>query len=261
MLCADPTCRKHFEPLNRRTNRDVPGQYSRPYLRPDTTDPAWTALFTRLLDGHDGSPAAQRVLLKEIRMTALLGWLSARFSCHVIWLVRHPCAVVASRLLLGWTPHINDYLQQDELVQDYLTPPLSWLRGELTLVEQQAAMWAIENLVPLRQRQDHGAWQLICYESLLRAGPPGVRAIADGCRLDLDERVLAERWAAPSRVTRPQSAARRLPGSATLASGWQDVLSPSAQEQVLSIVHRLGLDELVAMCRQAAEDRHADSAR
>jgi hypothetical protein len=40
----------------------------------------------------------------------------------IILLLRHPCAVVASRLALGWKDNLFETMEQEDLVEDFLLP-------------------------------------------------------------------------------------------------------------------------------------------
>ncbi|HEU4848388.1 MAG TPA: hypothetical protein VFT03_09325 [Rubrobacteraceae bacterium] len=77
----------------------------------------WTDRFNEKL-------VARRRLIKDIRANLLLGWMRANFpGMPIVLLLRHPCAVVASQLALGWRDVLSETMEQEELVEDFLTRP------------------------------------------------------------------------------------------------------------------------------------------
>jgi hypothetical protein len=137
------------------------------YLRPDDRreeylGPAKTILTGGLrsfwTDRFNEKLVARRRLIKDIRANLLLGWMRANFpGMPIILLLRHPCAVVASRLELGWRDVLSETMEQEELVEDFLVPMEA---------ERHLFTWCIENYVPLKQfgpREIH----LCFYENVL----------------------------------------------------------------------------------------------
>ena len=51
-----------------------------------------------------------KILVKDIRVNGLLGWIDKNFHCSIVYIIRHPCAVIASRLKLKWETHIEAFL-------------------------------------------------------------------------------------------------------------------------------------------------------
>ena len=96
----------------------------------------------------------QQRLIKEIRANLFLKWLCDRFpDVPFVFLVRHPCAVVASRMHLDWWTDrdIEPMLNQENLVQDFLAPHLNLISNATTPEEKHAIVWCINNLVPIEQ--------------------------------------------------------------------------------------------------------------
>ncbi len=165
----------------------LPGEHPCAYLRCQDENPQWRHFFRRLLDGsitncwirqewaQESSalppkilPAGSRrkfteigsrfrryrsknCIIKEIRANLLLDWLSANFPIRVIYLVRHPCAVVGSRLRLKWNDVLGEILSQSSLVEDFLQPYLPLTSRAKTPLQRMTVHWCIENMVPLAQ--------------------------------------------------------------------------------------------------------------
>jgi hypothetical protein len=69
----------------------------------------------------------------------------------IILLLRHPCAVVASRLALGWKDNLFETMEQEDLVEDFLLPMETRIRAASDGFERHLFLWCIDNYVPLRQ--------------------------------------------------------------------------------------------------------------
>jgi hypothetical protein len=71
-------------------------------------------------------------------------WFAETLGCAVVITVRHPAAVVASRLRMGWRFPIHEFLDQRELMADWLEPLRSQLE-EASHVDdpllQGAVLW------------------------------------------------------------------------------------------------------------------------
>ncbi len=120
------------------------------------------------------SRARSRIIVKFIRANLLLGWLAQHFGARILLLVRHPGAVVESKLRLGgisWDPAtlLGTY-RQDETIR--------CLRGgvyrdslarKLTPAQALALHWCIENQLPIAEAQQNG-YLLVHYEDLVEGG-------------------------------------------------------------------------------------------
>ena len=188
MLAATPGTQQIFEPLDPR-NSEVyrrlmawppgltPSAFKRKYLRPDANAPEWAAFWedvlrgrvrTYLTDYTRTSFFPNRFLVKVIRANMMLGFVAQQFGPRLIFLMRHPAAVVNSmfyRVKATWPADVRDLLSQEALVEDVLRP---WVR-EIEQVrdgfEALAVWWAVENRVALDQLAGRGHY-LIFYEWL-----------------------------------------------------------------------------------------------
>ena len=150
-----------------------------------------------------------------------------------------PCAVVGSRLRLGWSSRLDDVWSQSELVRDFLSPHRAIIESARTPLEQTAVLWCVENLVPLAQLQSQ-PWHVCAYEHL--------RAAPDASIADLFHKLNLE----PTRSTRRAVAAQvsTPPSSSKLRdTPWYAPLSESEGERVLEIcaafgIHLYGRDRL-----------------
>jgi hypothetical protein len=254
ILAAQPTIRIIFEPLDYRRVPEAAVFPLRPYARPQGDYPLWQPVVDQILRGEVHNDWVDREqskwwpkfattwrLIKEIRANLMLGWMSEQFGCPIVYVTRHPCAVVYSRLKLGWKTHLDTFTAQPELVADYLTPTMDLILGAETAVERHAVMWCVENLVPLRQMADYD-WQFCTYEALCQ------RPAFEANRL-LSSLGLPYNWLARRAVHRISSVARAdsaVVGTADPLRDWQYKMETADIDATLNIVDAFGIDMYTA---------------
>jgi hypothetical protein len=247
ILGANPNVQVIFEPFDSRRVPQAAVLPLRPYARPDGSYPSWE-LFVRqaLLGKVQNEWTTQqgrrwwttKRLVKEIRANLMLGWLSERFRPRIVFVTRHPCAVVLSRLKLEWDTHLDVFLSQPQLVADYLEPYLPLIReidgrqnGRQATIQKHAVMWCVENLVPMRQ-SPHYDWFFCAYEQMY------VDPEAEAMRV-LRQVGLRHSWFTRramyqiSNVTRPDSA---LVGARNPLTDWQQQMTAEDIDTVLELV-------------------------
>ena len=171
---------------------------SKQYLRPDDRREEYLGPARKVLTGGLRSRwtdrfhrkfVARRRLIKDIRANLLLGWMRANFpGMQIILLLRHPCAVVASRLALGWKDNLYETMEQRELVEDFLGPMEPEIRGARDAFERHLFLWCIENYVPLKQLAPEEI-HLAFYENFLVHPEEEIYRLFSFLGKDFDERV------------------------------------------------------------------------
>jgi hypothetical protein len=133
------------------------------YLRPETNDPKWEQFWLKVLTGRvrnhwtdqvRTSWFPDRYLIKLIRANLMLGYVYDKYQPYIIYITRHPCAVIYSRLYkvaVPWHADIADILRQEALVEDYLHPWIRQIEQERDELGAHAVWWAVENLVIQRE--------------------------------------------------------------------------------------------------------------
>jgi hypothetical protein len=234
-----------FEPFNPARVSAFGHFRSKQYLRPDDTseaflEPARLALSGALkdpwTDRFNARFMARRRLIKDIRANLLLLWMRANFpGMPIILLLRHPCAVVTSRLALGWKDNLGETMAQEDLVEDFLLPVEAEIRAARDDFERHLFLWCIDNYVPLRQFA-RGEIHLVYYEDLLENPEDGLRSLFGFLGEDMDDRVYG-------RLGRPSSLSRR---GAPLPSvdGWRAHVSARQLERACEILALFGLDRV-----------------
>ena len=222
-----------------------PRQYLRPGERSERfVGPARTILTGEIRNGwtdrfHKRFVARKR-LIKDIRANLLLRWIFENFpGMPIILLLRHPCAVIESKIKLGWRPELGVLLEQEELMEDFLAPFEETLLHARTDFEKHLLIWCVENYVPLRQFAP-AEIHISFYENLSEEPRDEVGRLFAFLGKEFDERVLA-RMKEPSSLSRPESAV--LTGRRP-STTWMRQISGAQLDKTAEILALFGLDEI-----------------
>jgi hypothetical protein len=180
----------------------------------------------------------KRYLVKEIRANLMLGYVHDHFHPRIIYLSRHPCAVVASRVRLGWRVDLDNLLSQEQLVEDHLSPWVERIeRAKTNPVASHAIWWAVESRIAglhLSARHHCHAY----YEHLLARPEASLRDVLSWLGLDpggIPESRIGRDSHTTWRESHPndrQEAEQRL-------SSWKGQLSRDDQREILDWAYRL----------------------
>jgi len=146
-------------------------------------------------------------IVKLIRANMMLPWLQAKFNARIVFVIRHPAAVIMSQMRApkSWDPfeYIDRYRTDTNLldVLDHQTRQL--LSGRVDDVEAYALCWCIENMIALEQAARSGI-PVIYYELLVERGMPEWQRIVSALKLEQtpDEQLILQ----PSQQTWGQKA-------------------------------------------------------
>lgn len=251
LIAARIPCRILFEPFNPNLVPEYSGFHYFQYIRADTDNPRFHAfaekvfrgeIRNRWIDHQNERIFSKYRLIKEIRVNLALKWLHDAFpEVPIVFLIRHPCAVVASRMELGWATDgdIAHFLSQRRLITDYLAPHMDLIRNAKSAEEKHAVVWSVSNLIPLKQFSP-GELTIVYYENLCirpEIELPGIfRHIGQSCESspidDIDR---------PSQTARESSAV--VVGAGKI-SHWRRKLTSSQIHNILRVVRGFGLDQL-----------------
>jgi hypothetical protein len=224
------------------------------YVRPQNQDPRFREPLTALLtgrirhpriDGVNCNPAATRRLIKDVHANLLARWVYVNLpGAHIVFVIRHPLAVMTSRMDLApvegradFDPDLARFLQQEELMADFLAPFETVIRDARTPLEQYALWWCVENYVFLRQF-DHGDVHTLCYEDLRWRPSEEVPRLAAYLRRDLDG--IHAKLGRPSRSAYGGLLHHGIdPGTA-----WTIRWSADEVREVMKIIAMFGLDQI-----------------
>lgn len=250
----DRRYRHVFEPFHPGKVAGFGAFRSKQYLRPEDRREEYLAPVRRVLTGRlrsrwtdrGGALLARRRLVKEIRGNLLLGWISANFpGVPIVLLLRHPCAVVASRLTLGWKDNLAETMEQDELVEDHLAPMEAEIRAARDPFERHLFLWCLDNFVPLRQL-DPGTVHLCFYENLLRHPEDELRSLFGFLGDNLEEDLVPGVYGLPGLPPGPPSPTSRGRGAAgdSRLDGWRRGVTDRQVRRAVEVLGLFGLDRV-----------------
>jgi hypothetical protein len=173
-----------------------------------------------------------------VRANLFLKWLHGLFpEMPIVLLLRHPCAVAASRLRYDWHDDLNDFLEQDELIADLLSPFRDRMARVTDPFEKHIWRWCVENWVPLRQCAP-GDIHLAFYEDFRHDPERAIGALFTFLRQPVRDSVF-DRLNIPSRMAW-KSASEEATAS-KLGESWRRVITPAQLRQARDILELFGL--------------------
>ena len=122
-----------------------------------------------------------RPITKFIRANLMLDWLAANFNPRIIFLVRHPGAVAASKIAAAKTkggavwdfngPNeqriLFQYKQDEQLRKDYFDKYYEIFSEKLSPVAGHTLLWCIENILPIYNQQKKKRY-VFFYEDIVK---------------------------------------------------------------------------------------------
>lgn len=238
-----------FEPIRPEVLPILKDMSHKQYLRPENNDQVFLDPIDKILHGrirnayldkHNMRFFARQALIKIIRGHLLLCWIHRHYPMiPIVFLLRHPCAVVNSKIRIGWdTEELESFLDQEDLVRDHLSPFVEEIRGASSEFERHIFIWCIENYVVLRQFPASGML-IMFYEDLCEAPETEVPRLFSYLGRDVDERALRFVQRQSATATRYHSPlTRRDIGS------WVQHISADQIESCVRILALFGLDAL-----------------
>jgi hypothetical protein len=251
LIASQLPCRILFEPFNPELVPEYSNFHYFQYLQSGTENAEFYALTRKILlgdirnrwiDHKNERIVAQYRLIKAIRANLTLKWLHENFSeVPIILMLRHPCAVVLSRMELHWATDqdIEPFMVQPDLVADFLSPFVDFIENAKTDEEKHAIIWCVSNLVPLRQFKP-GRLKIVYYEDLCSHPETELLSVLEYIGQPITEPT-RDKINQPSQTTRRASA---IMTGANKLSAWQQKLSRSQIDSILQVVSVFGLSHL-----------------
>ena len=251
LIASQIPCRVLFEPFNPQLVPEYRDFHYFQYMRPGGRNDAFHEYAHRVFTGKIRNKWINRQnerifsryrIIKEIRANLALKWLHENFpQVPIVFLVRHPCAVVASRMELGWATDsdIRSFLLQSELLEDHLHPYMGLINKVKTDEEKHAIIWCVSNLVPLKQFLA-GEVKIVHYETLVTQAERELPAIfkiigQENSQLNIDT------------INRPSQTTIEISPVVTggdKISNWKKRLTSDQIRNILQIVDSFGLGYL-----------------
>jgi hypothetical protein len=260
-----------FEPLNP-ILFDRPrklGLHSRKYLTKDGNWPEGEKYFKKIFSGeqvglqsvYELKPKeimnlflGKKLIVKCIRANRMLPWITNKFQLKkTIFIIRHPCAVIASQLKTGWcgyhtkTKPFSDIIPDKKTVLDEaskidLIQPdlLSKLKKIETKQEILATVWCMDNLIPLSTTKPY-PWKTVVYEKMLKEGREEIIKILNEIGEKNNQEQILKYLKIPSGLAQKDDLKIVSKVNEQL-SKWKEKLSEKKVENILKIVREFDLD-------------------
>ena len=265
-----------FEPLNPiwyPESREL-GFRSRKYLPSDTDWPEGEDYLRKIFTGglvgfqslYQITPKAitrlllsNKLIVKSVRLNRLLPWIVKRFQLRrIFFIIRHPCAVVASQFKTGFcgyhntfSPYANIFPTLEHVLDeaskiDSLKPGLlNKLKHIKTKEEILAAVWCLDNYVPLSLPKPQ-PWTIVTYEKLVKRGREEMTHLFN----ELGEKDIPQSAFQHLRIPSMLAPGRLAPGddlemilkAEEQLSKWKKFLSDKQIERILNVVSDFGID-------------------
>ena len=238
-----------FEPFHSREVPQLAHWNYRQYLRPTASDERYLDPARKILQGRIRSAwvdqcntkhLVSKRLVKDIRANLILRWIHAHFpEIPLVLLLRHPCAVASSKIVLGWKTHLTDFTSQPELVEDHLAPYLRVLESARDDFDRHILLWCVENMIPLQQFSA-GELHVCFYEHLCLEPEREARALTTYLRRDFDPNLIAT-MSKPSALSKHHSA---ILNGESVVDSWRKRIDPAQVERAVELLSAFGLDRI-----------------
>jgi len=237
-----------FEPFIPEIVKEFKQFKYKPYVRPNAHEPDLYNFMKQLLNGNISNRWVDKIkpkfkpkglIIKTIRANYFLKWIRNNFpNIPIIYIIRHPCAVVNSWEKLRWgTIDIDSLLGQKLLIKDHLYPFLNFLQNSNSTLSRNSFIWCAEQIVPLRT-MSYSDWIVTTYEDLCKNPDREIEHIMKYVGdIKIKKKINAKNII--PRTVRKNSAI--IKGKNPLTS-WKDELNINEIDQIIEVVKRFSLN-------------------
>lgn len=196
----------------------------------------------------------KKLIVKSVNMNRMLPWIAEKFQLRrIFFIIRHPCAVVASQLKTGLygyrsshPPYVDVFPTQKDILNEAskinrFNPELyNKLKKIKTREEVLAASWCLDNYVPLSQKKPH-PWSIVIYEKLVKNGEKEIVNLFKEIHEEKIPKAAFHKLKKPSMVIiKEEKKIIKNPDEQLLK--WKKTLSEKQIENILKVVSDFGLD-------------------
>jgi len=186
---------------------------------------------------------AEQLLIKFCRANQLLPWLTRAFDFKYapIYIIRHPCAVIASQLKQGGWDHVSDkfHIPYDKPYPEFYSQHEDFLKKINSKIKVLAATWCLCNSVPLKHPKNNNNWITITYESLILEGEKQLKRIEKRWGIKIPE-TSYQKLQEPSATTVKGSPILERNGSQL--EYWKKQLSEQDIAEIMSVLNYFKID-------------------
>jgi len=201
--------------------------------------------------------SSNKLVVKFIRANLILPWISENFKYRaIIFIIRHPCAVVLSQLRTGFCgythpgqPDRNYFPKKEEILNEackikFINKDLLKKIQNISSVEEiLAVLWCLDNLIPLYYLKNNkpSKWIFTTYEQLSTDGLKEIHRICDIIQEKKGLKNMLKHLEVPSITTFMKKSSNVTKNNLQI-SKWKRDLSEKQIEKILNIVNWFNLD-------------------
>lgn len=220
------------------------------YIRPDSKERSCLKIASEIITGNknkDNLFIAKKRLIKSIFAHLFLKWIQVNSpGIRIVLLLRHPCAVANSKQRTkswGWLENPRDFLNQKELIDDFLSPFVEVIKAADTYFKKQIVIWSVVNWVPLQQFKE-GEIHLAFYENFITSPEEEIQRLFNFIGDDTEKPILNEKIL--KALKEPVSLRRDSPISRgkDLLDDWRHDVTDEQLNSALKILKSFGLDKI-----------------
>jgi len=183
---------------------------------------------------------AKNIVVKFVRANTILPWMASNFNLRAIYfIIRHPCATIASQIESGVYPKIN----KDIFLKEISKTPYIYENKDIvkklekidSKIELLAAIWSFEQFIPLSLHK--ASWYTVVYEKLIMDWGKELEKIFDYINEAVPKKAYEKRRI-PSIVTIDKSYI----GTKKQLEKWKKKLSKRQIENILRVTRWFGMD-------------------
>jgi hypothetical protein len=183
---------------------------------------------------------------KFVTANMLLPWLVDTSGVRAVYMIRHPCAVVASQLRHGaWDEVEKSFCRHPSLFTAY--PHLGEVFDDIEHHEEVLAFnWAVQNFVPLSVSPPR-PWVTTTYETLVEEGMDEATRIFEALGEEVPDKA-SSTFSEPSVTTNSES---NVAQNKNPLVGWRNELQPQQIDRIFSVAQRAGISFYTEALRPA----------
>jgi hypothetical protein len=242
---------------------------SRPYLLKDRERIEWEEYLRKIFTGkvvnrmplYGFKPKmlmnrllSKKLIVKSVRLTRLLPWIAERFQLRsAFYIIRHPCATIASQLKTGffgyhnyYPPYLNARPSIDNIISEashmnFVDPELiEKLKKMNTIEEILTAAWCLDNYIPLNEPKTQ-KWTTLLYEKLVADGESEIKRLCKTLNHEEITEIATQQLRKPSIVTLGDEK-KKLKSIDIQLSKWKKQFNQDQIDRMLKILSDFGLD-------------------
>lgn len=180
------------------------------------------------------------MIIKCVTANQMLPYINSNYNIKTIYLLRHPCAVVSSMIRFSAFKYIHNEIERyKDIKYSSIYFKYEHIIKKLESKEEKiAALWCLQNIVPLESKSYRNKRLTVFYEDLLVNPKEEIERIFKFIDKKIPSKVFQD-FDKPSKTTKEGS--EILSGGNQL-SGWEKQLNKTQINQILKVLNSFNID-------------------